>query len=344
MEAFRCTKGLSTGALNTLQTCTFGKRITIIAVTIIWIFIPFFPVQAESFPGLYSKDDLIAVDDFFEKMINYIKDESIKPVMHGKDLEVYTGIEFNFPISGDPIGFSSRGMTVKLPILSLTFLQDLIVAYLWEDINHCAPQVFTYLKILKYRNAQSLPGGQFPNPIDALNIPSPNTGTLAKMNVSFGPRLQRLMYGALLFITAHEVGHIVLNHRGSNIENEIAADDFALNILARNQIDPSGAMVFFMLSSVFLPTEVELQAAHLTATHPLNGKRIRAASERLSQHPEQYFGTADPSDPRVKLLAAYATNLTEMAKHIDELSHHEKVKEVAFHTQLSELRECQAQP
>src|SRR4029077_14975129 len=120
------------------------------------------------------------------------------------------------------------------------FLHDLIVAFVWQDVNGCRSTLLPYVNMLKYHDAKFFPAGHFPDPIEALGIPSAKTLELARLKLEFGVRMQRIFYGTLLFVVAHEVGHVVLKHTGaSTVDKEMKADDFALDVLVRNQIDPS---------------------------------------------------------------------------------------------------------
>lgn len=296
-------------------------------------------------PGLYDLHELADLRKYFEEQVGNVVKESIEPGLRGERLQTSKRIKLNFPIAGQgggPLEFYARDSTVTLPILSLTFLQDLVVAYIWQDVNGCRSTVLEYVNLLKYREVGSLPGGRYLNPIEALGIPSPNTATLARMKPEFRARLQRVFYGTLLFITAHEIGHIMLGHRGfSSVAKEIAADNFAFDILAYNQIDPSGVMVFFLLSSLWLPNEEELRAAQVEADHLMNGERVRALGLRLVGHPEQYYPGADVSDPRVPMLKLIGAKFINLGKDLDNLARREELRQQAQNTDPSKLVGCQ---
>lgn len=295
-------------------------------------------------PGLYEPDDLGDMSDYFKQQIDNVIKESIEPTLTGGRRNVLKMIKKEFPTgqNGDPLDFYAEGSTVTLPILSLTFLQDLVVAYIWQDVNGCRLTVLEYVNMLKYREARTLPGGRYLNPIEALGVPSPNTAKLARMKPEFGTRLQRVFYGTLLFVTAHEIGHVVLGHRGfSSVEKEIAADNFAFDIFAHNQIDPSGIMMFFLLSSLWLPNEAEFKAAQREAHHPINGQRVTTLGSRLLGKPEQYYPGADASDPRVPLLKLIGSRLVALGKDLDDLARRELLRRQALDTNPATLVGCQ---
>jgi hypothetical protein len=296
-------------------------------------------------PGLYDLDELRDLKEYWSQSINDVVKESIEPSLTKEQRQILQRTTINLPVTGDsldPLDFYAGGTTATFPILSLTFMQDLVVAYLWQDVNGCKPTVLEYVNMLKYWETRPVPRGRYTNPIDALGIPSPKTAKLARMNPEFGVRLQRVFYGTLLFVTAHEIGHVVLGHKGfGSVTKEIAADNFAFDIFARNQIDPSGIMVFFLLSSLWVPNEAELKANQRESDHPLNGRRVRALGSRLIQHPEQYYPGADASDPRLSLLKAVGTGLIDVGNNIDNLARREQLRQQALDTNPATLSSCQ---
>jgi hypothetical protein len=295
-------------------------------------------------PGLYDSNELNDLKEYFSEQINNVFKESIEPSLTTEQRQT---VKINLPVTGDshdPLDFYAGGKTATFPIFSLMFLHDLVVAYIWRDVNGCKPPtaVFEYVNMLKYWETRPVPRGSYTNPIDALGIPSPNTAKLAGMNPEFGVRFQRVFYGTLLFVTAHEIGHVVLGHKGfGSVTKEIAADNFAFDIFARNQIDPSGIMVFFLLSSLWVPNEAEFKANQRESDHPLNGRRVRALGSRLIQHPEQYYPGADASDPRISLLKLVGTQLMDVGNNLDSLARREQLRQQALDTDPAKLSSCQ---
>jgi hypothetical protein len=297
-------------------------------------------VSAQDF---YSRDEVLDVKFFWESQVTNVITESIKPSLTGEQLLTEKNIKWEFPTesSDDLIGFGAIDSRVVLPIRSWMFLQDLVVAYLWQDVNGCQPTVLEYSNLLKYRSAASLPGGRYPDPIEAMGIPSPNTKKLAQLSPEFARRLERVFYGIVLFVTAHEVGHVVLGHSGfGSVEKEIAADDFAFSILAKQQVDPSGVMVFFLLTAPLLPTVEELSAMNRKPDHPMSGRRVKALGSRLIDNPEHYYPGAKPSDPRIPMLKEIGSRLIKVGDELDSLSRREELRKAALNTTLSQLITC----
>jgi hypothetical protein len=164
--------------------------------------------------NFYSHDEVLDVTSFWKAQVANAMKESIKPSLTNEQLRKVDGIDWAFPTvnSSTSIGFGASGSRVILPIQSWMFIQDLVAAYIWQDVNDCQPTVLAYSNLLKYRDPSTLPGGMFPDPIEAMGIPSPNTAKLARLSPEFASRFERVFYGVLVFVTAHEVGHVVLGH------------------------------------------------------------------------------------------------------------------------------------
>lgn len=293
--------------------------------------------------NFYPQDEVLNVKSFWERQVAEVTEQSIKPSLAPDQLRVANGITWEFPTdtNSNLVRFGASGSHVVLPIRSWMLLQDLVVAYLWQDVNHCPPTVFMYSNLLKNRDPASLPGGTFPDPIAAMGIPSPNTATLAHLSPEFAARFERVFYGILLFVTAHEVGHVVLRHSApGSVDKEIEADDFAFSILAKSQIDPSGVMVFFLLVAPLLPTDDELAATNRRVDHPMSGRRIHSLGSRLIDHPTSYYPNARDSDPRLAKLKEVGAGLMRVGDSIDNFSKRRELETVALNTSLSELGAC----
>ena len=131
---------------------------------------------------MYSRDDLRAVKSFWEQQLKDVRQESIAPSLSSDQRKIFKHIHWEFPNEGGGslIGFRAASSQVILPIPSLMFTQDLVVAYVWQDVQRCPSTVLTYSNFLKYRDPRLLPGGRFPDPIEAMGIPSPNTASSLK--------------------------------------------------------------------------------------------------------------------------------------------------------------------
>jgi hypothetical protein len=225
---------------------------------------------------------------------------------------------------------------------------SVMIRLVWKhhlDDARCQPTVLTYCSLLKYHDPTLLPDGKFPDPIKAMGIPSPNTATLAQLSPEFAARFQRVFYGILLFVTAHEVGHVIKGHSApGSVDKEIEADDFAFSILAKQQIDPSGVMVFFLLIAPLLRTDDELTATNRRIDHPMSGRRVHALGSRLVEHPAYYYPEANLSDPRIAKLKEIGAGLIKVGDDIDNLSKQQALRNLAHDTSISQLSTCPLNP
>ncbi len=121
---------------------------------------------------------------------------------------------------------------------------------------------------------------------------------------------------------------------------KIEADNFAFSILAKQQIDPSGVMVFFLVVAPLLPTDDELTATNRRVDHPMSGRRIHALGLRLMEHPAYYYPGATLSDPRIPKLKEIGAGLAQAGDDIDSLSKQQVLRKLAADTSLSQLSAC----
>ena len=100
---------------------------------------------------------------------------------------------------------------------------------------------------------------------------------------------------AFAFVLVHELGHILYKHKGYHVitkaqarADEVESDRFALDVLARTQTVPLGAILFFQAQVYGLRHRGEFPAPQawqqylLTAsTHPLTVNRIAAMADYI---------------------------------------------------------------
>jgi len=202
---------------------------------------------------------------------------------------------------GSPLNFYSGrtagGPFVALPLLSLKFVEDLCTAYAWLQVRGYSHETIDeYMTMLEYKPASDFPGGRYPAPLAALRIPADAWSDRGVNDLSL-----RLRNSAYAFILAHELGHLVLGHRGyagismaEARQHEAAADDFALDVLARTSTIPMGAILFFQAQVYMMPNPGQFKAAGKSAqdwenavrkemTHPLTADRLRAIALGLDR-------------------------------------------------------------
>lgn len=181
---------------------------------------------------------------------------------------------------------------VVLPAGSVRLLRDLVTAWLWLDAKgHSTNPVSEYLAVLKYRWASGEFADQEHRPLPVLGVPEN-----AREHPLIADKFARVFSGALFFVMAHELGHLLHAHQGigvpgttrdsaASIRQEAEADEFALEIMRRVGAVPDGAALFFTLSAALQAYPSDLVAGDLPLpSHPLSAERVLALAQGLDEH------------------------------------------------------------
>ncbi len=204
---------------------------------------------------------------------------------------------------GHPLAFYAGGDTVTMPILSVKFFDDLTLAwsFFWARQLSLEP-VTDYLGMIKYRDPAEI-GGRFAPPLETLGIPA----DIWKTDKLVDDNSQKALKSALVWVMAHELGHIYHRHQGyagvsaaQAQANEAEADRFANTIMRRIGETPSGMAQFFLMMTHFDPNPTDFaddaawrayQASE--ATHPLTAERLNAIADDLEDDPQD-FAASEP--------------------------------------------------
>lgn len=282
-----------------------------------------------SFP-VYDLETLKDFEPLVSQHIEYIYDDFIAHQLFSDQLTALEDVQFRFPLTseinrGYPFSYyvAFNPPTVTLPIISLKFLDDMTIAYAWLNINGYTTQSVTdYITILKYRSdiAQELPP-----PLDALHIPAnalddPEVNDLAS----------KLFNEALVFIVAHELGHIVFGHEGTihiapeqSRINEQQADEFALEMLRSIPIIPVrvGIVLFWEFHCIpnmndFSTVEWEQYVAHMA--YPLTLDRIEVIWRYVELHSDGFIRQAFNQAAARKDLNAFLGYISELRQFLGD--------------------------
>ncbi|WP_422000130.1 hypothetical protein [Reyranella sp.] len=210
---------------------------------------------------------------------------------------------------GHPMNFyaTSDGRIV-LPLSSVKLVSDLMLALAWYNRHRLPEQkVYDYAAMLAWR-------GPSPDGVRALPLP-----TLGVPDGDAEPAVEALfqkLYGTtMVFIMAHEVGHLFHRHRATTDtarsqgqENE--ADAFAVELMARLGAAPIGIGFYFTLAAPFACAE--------RSTHPLSGARVGRLVTSLRGSTDQ-FTRDKPSPSRERaLIESIAQDLGRVATLLDD--------------------------
>lgn len=235
---------------------------------------------------------------------------------------------------------------ITISVASIKFLDDIAIASAWLNENgYSQESIGYYASVLKYRALDRMPNGVHPAPLATLGVPS---------NALSDPRVnhasQVTLRSAIVFLLAHELGHVIHEHRSdlSAIElqrQEVEADRFAIETYRRIGLVPMGAVPLFYLSTYLGTHRADVASesqwlAHLqtAATHPLSSSRLRAISTELRRHPSDFLRAEPKRDALLPKVVLLATELDRLAMLLDDplLVRHARI--VGTQIPLDELR------
>ncbi len=255
-------------------------------------------VDAKDMSGLYSTEELQTWHYILELQTQRNFEIVRTQGLSGKERQRASAVRLEMPLRGpekDVIEYFAENDTIVLPVLSLKFLNDILLANAWLYAHGYDPRTIDdYVSMLKYRKAADFSLGRYPRPLDVLEIPqSPEGGII----LGSDPKVEYAFFAianvASGFIMAHELGHVVLGHTRKSagtfkerLREEQDADAFALRALSRIGSEVSVMMMFFTLTSSWspmvadFPSREEYERFLREANHPVNGERIRALARR----------------------------------------------------------------
>jgi hypothetical protein len=311
----------------------------------------FTPAAQADVSGIYDEGKLAQEKSRLERRVKEIW-KVIESNLTQKEKQALTNVRLEFPLIGanrHPIDFyaDSNKQIVTLPILSLTFLEDLSAAYAWLWAKgQSLETIDEYNALLKYRKGREFKGKNYPPPLEALRIPA---GPFADPKIE-GLAL-RIRNSAFAFILAHELGHIYHRHPGyvegvtrkEARSNEEAADLFALEMMRRTRTIPMGAILFFQATAYYLPNRGDYPddkegdkkwEAYLDnlATHPLTARRLQLIAKKLEETAEDFVSHEKTKAGRAAstdTIREVAKGANVIAKYLEDTElHHVMIKRV----------------
>lgn len=257
--------------------------------------------------ALYPDERLVRAAEQMGPSIRLVVSEDIPAALPRERRAGMADVDVAFVARADqPLGFFSDlgTRTVVVPVESLVFVDELSVLTAWFEARDCRGEyIQTYLWAL-LRDGAPLPG-----PMEAFEVDY----DAALENPFVTDVSNQIFNSVVLFVLAHEVGHLMLGHEGgltgaASQAQEIAADGFALDHFAAVGVPPLGMAVFFLAARWRDP------AAAAEGSHPVSPARLRAIADRLAAEPETFAsGFADPV-AGVGLTVDAARNLLTIAE------------------------------
>lgn len=246
----------------------------------------------------------------YREDIGYNYRQVVLPRLSPAERALLGGAELRFPLRsadsalfGYHSAYTHNGKEIVMPVESLRFFSDLCSATAWLAAHdYSLASVYDYLNMLKYGDPQQLGLQRWPPPLQALQVPESgldDPGVESRRSACFST--------GVVFVLAHEIAHLLLEHRGYGgisraraQANESDADRFAVEIMSRLGDLPLGALYFFTYAAYHEPhrgdfADDQAWQAHVAGgTHPLSAQRIDAMADHLERHANRF--TAGPAD------------------------------------------------
>jgi hypothetical protein len=256
------------------------------------------------------------------------------------------GLRLDLPLRqpGHPMNFlalrDADGPVLSMPVASLRFLGDLCLAWAWLNARgYSLDTVTDYLGMLAQRGPEAFAGGPV-RPLAALGI-----STEARADPRVQRDLQRLFGSAVVFLMAHELGHLQLRHAapvnaGQSRLQEREADRFALEVMRRTGEPPLGLAIYFTAVSHL---EGISPAGNPGRSHPTSPERLRAAAAQLQAAAGDYAR----SGTQIGAIQSIAGQLDQIAQALADPDVHILVRLKGLSTSTRDLaprRQVAVQP
>ena len=249
----------------------------------------------------------------------------ILPRVDADARRVFADVVFEFPLrieGREPFAFAadSNNRIVYMSIQSLKFLDEITIAEAWLARNgYSLESLFDYLLMLRNWRAAEPP----PPVLSTLCVPD---NVLDDRETD--ERAQRSFATAIFFVMLHELGHIYYNHRGYDgvdpavaRKNEVDADAYALEVMARVGDIPVGVIYLFMTMAHLyehqedFSSEVERELNLARRTHPISAERLMRFAETMEKTAGDFTASGLPAD----VIAASAAQLRIVAMDFTEI-------------------------
>ncbi|MGD9010359.1 MAG: M48 family metalloprotease [Desulfobacteraceae bacterium] len=285
-------------------------------------------VQAANLETFYPARTLTFWQSRYPDNVRWNFDNLLIKNLTAGERQAIGSVALQFPLIApgqtSPINFyaTERPRSIVMPVLSIKLFDDIAIASAWLLFNGYSQEtIYNYLSMIKYKDPKSLPGKRFPPPLEALQIPDNALNDKRVDSLS-----QKILKSAIVFILAHELGHLRHHHPGYDIpmhqarNNELQADNFAVEMMRRIGVAPMGITQFFM-AALYLSshrgdysTDAQWEAYLRThSTHPLSPQRMRGLSLKLKTHATDFART----EPDIRKAV---TQINYMAGQLDTIA------------------------
>lgn len=303
---------------------------------------------AAAAPEIYSDKQLAADKERYMQKFTFLLEKGLWDFMTPDERRALHGVAlWHTPRGASPLSFTSvvfeSRPTVRAPLSSIKFIEDLSVAYAWRYQNgYSLEPIDEYLVMLKHRPAEKFPGGRPPDPITALGVPP----RVWERDPKIDDLSLRFRNTAWAFILAHELGHLRFGHTLTNSSpaeiqrQEEMADEFAVDLLGRSHTIPMGMILWFQATAGYMKNRSDFPGdaayfewARTKAEHPVNGSRMRNLASTMKR---QAAAERDPN--RAEVLQFIAARLATIGETIEDPGMQQLLKRCATSRRLEDLK------
>jgi hypothetical protein len=228
-----------------------------------------------------------------------------------------------------PLNFyAATGGNVVLPLSSVKLVSDLSLALAWYNLKRLPDEkVYDYAAMLAFRGPA--PDGVKALPLTALGVPD-----AADNDPAVNGLFQKLFGTTMVFIMAHETGHLFHGHRANvgdaqSRQQEGEADAFAIELMARMGAAPIGISFYFMMAAPFECAD--------RSTHPLSGERINRLAATLRNNASVFARNAPSPQQERQAVESIAQELSKVARLVDDPDIRESMRAAGLSSKVADF-------
>lgn len=317
-------------------------------VFVLLMFLTLWVSTAAAAPEIYSDKQLAADKKRYIQKFKFLLEKGLWDFMTLDERRALQGVVlWHTPRGAGPLSFTSvvfEGRpTVRAPLLSIKFIEDLSIAYAWRYQNgYSLEPIDEYLVMLKHRPAEKFPRGRAPDPMTALGVPPRVWERDPKVdNLSL-----KFRNTAWAFILAHELGHLRFGHTLTDASSaeiqrqEEMADEFAVDLLSRSHTIPMGMILWFQATAGYMKNRSDFPSdaayfewARTKAEHPVNGSRMRNLASTMKRQ-----ASAERDPHQADVLQFIAVRLAAIGETIEDPDMQQFLKRCATSRRLEDLK------
>ena len=305
--------------------------------------------SARNFADLYTQAELSTAAQLYSENLRAVWREDFLSRLTIAERWRAGRVRLELPLIGaqaTPFEYYSQvaEKTVFIPIMSVKFLDDFSITMAYLEYRQCRRDaIFDYAVLLGRSRDYSHVA-----PLAALGIPD-NALDSEYVNTTSANALKSAVY----FIMAHEYAHVMFHHASyADItaaqaqQQEIEADNFALQVMNRIGVAPLGMVGYFAMISHYdrVPADFDSIDAYqqylsTQATHPLSSQRLINIAEVLRQDPLGFARSENDIGQWQQRILAVADDIETIGNSLDDTHFREFMISKAFQQSPAALKD-----